>query len=561
MDEPGSKCAPEAVRSQLDRILDSADFDATERNRRFLRYIVEETLAGQRERIKAYNIALSVFGRDESFDPQMDAIVRIEARRLRRSLERYYLTAGKTDRIRIDIPKGAYAPVFCDRPGEPSHDAAVPLRARAPKATDLDRRNRPSILVAPFEEEGDLSAFPGLARGFVRKLIIALTRFDNLYIFGPETSHAHDSPIDVPKLCADLDADYMLTGGIVLSAGHFEVETLLIHVRTGRTVWAENIDRTLNPAEIFNIRNAIANSIAATLAQTYGVIHYCAASDSDGRAPASMASFACVLRFHDYMRNYNREQHEQVRACLERTIINEPDYAEAHACLSQVYSNAYRFGFGPEPTPIDPCERALELACRAVELAPRSSTCHHALALAYWFKRDVAASLRAYETGLALNPNNTAIMADLGLRLALLGNWERAAQLLEDSYARNPGQPGSFRVGLALCHYVHGRYAASLSEARRVRAPDVAYGTVLEAMALAQLGRNDEARLAVDRLLAIDPAFGAHVWADLERRNLRRDLIQMVVEGLRMAGLRCNDRRDTDRPMTEASRVADARQL
>ncbi len=553
---PDCECAPEAVRTELERIIDSADFDATERNRRFLRYIVEETLAGRRERIKAYNIALSVFGRGDSFDPQMDAIVRIEARRLRRSLERYYLTAGKTDPIRIDIPKGAYAPVFCDGPGEPAHDAAVPLGARAPGATGLDRRNRPSILVAPFEQEGDLSAFPGLARGFVRKLIIALTRFENLYVFGVETSHAHDSRVDVPKLCADLDADYVLTGGIVLSAGHFEVETLLIHARTGRAIWAENIDRVLNPAEIFNVRNEVANSIAGTLAQTYGVIHISVASDSDGNAPASIASLACVLRFHDYMRDYNRDRHEQVRDCLERAIINDPDYAEAHACLSQVYSNAYRFGFGPNLAPLDPRERALELASRAVDLAPRSSSCHHALALAYWFKRDVAASLRAYETGLALNPNDTVIMADLGLRCALLGDWKRAVQLLEESYARNPGQPGSFRVGLAFYHYVHGRYAASLSEARRARAPHVAYGMVLEAMALAQLGRNDEARLAVDRLLAIDPKFGAHVWADLKRRNVRPDFIQMVIEGLSMAGLRCTDSECTERPMIGVSQVA-----
>jgi hypothetical protein len=121
MDDPRGDCAPEAVRTELERIIGSADFDATRRNRRFLRYIVEESLAGRSERLKAYNIALSVFERDERFDPQMDAIVRIEARRLRRSLERYYLTTGNADPIRIEIPKGGYAPVFRSAPAEPAH--------------------------------------------------------------------------------------------------------------------------------------------------------------------------------------------------------------------------------------------------------------------------------------------------------------------------------------------------------------------------------------------------------------------------------------------------------
>ena len=89
---------PDEIRLALERVLASADFDASERNRRFLRHVIEETLAGRAERIKAYNIATTVFGRDDRFDPQLDSIVRIEAGRLRRSLERYYLTSGRRRR-------------------------------------------------------------------------------------------------------------------------------------------------------------------------------------------------------------------------------------------------------------------------------------------------------------------------------------------------------------------------------------------------------------------------------------------------------------------------------
>ena len=82
------------VRAQLERMIASDDFTATSRNRRFLEFVVDETLAGRRELIKAYTIATSVFGRGADFDPQFDSIVRIEAGRLRRALEHYYLTGG-----------------------------------------------------------------------------------------------------------------------------------------------------------------------------------------------------------------------------------------------------------------------------------------------------------------------------------------------------------------------------------------------------------------------------------------------------------------------------------
>ena len=105
---------PEAIRTQLGSILASPEFQLPERGRAFLRYIVEESLAGRAKRIKAYSIAIEVFGRDEGITPD-DPVVRIEAARLRRALERYYLVAGQSDPIRIDIPKGSYVPVFASR--------------------------------------------------------------------------------------------------------------------------------------------------------------------------------------------------------------------------------------------------------------------------------------------------------------------------------------------------------------------------------------------------------------------------------------------------------------
>jgi len=103
--EPRSGLSITAIRAQLARILASPEFEATDRMRDFLRFVVEEKLAGRAQSLNAYTIAIAVFDRDEEFNGTNDPIVRIQAGRLRRALERYYLTAGAQDPVRITVRK------------------------------------------------------------------------------------------------------------------------------------------------------------------------------------------------------------------------------------------------------------------------------------------------------------------------------------------------------------------------------------------------------------------------------------------------------------------------
>lgn len=126
--------APEAdapsvddIKQALTELLESADFAASPRNRKFLAHIVERTLNG--EKTSAYEVATKIFGRPETFD-HLDPIVRIEASKLRRDLEVYYLKSGKDDRVRISLPKGRYRATF-ERNGHsgPTAGAKAVLRA------------------------------------------------------------------------------------------------------------------------------------------------------------------------------------------------------------------------------------------------------------------------------------------------------------------------------------------------------------------------------------------------------------------------------------------------
>jgi len=104
--------AIDEVRAALERIAGSEAFRACPQLVAFLRYVIEATLRGGQDRIKGYTIAVEALGRGDDFDPQDDPIVRVEAMRLRRALQRYYANGGSDDVLRIELPLGSYVPVF-----------------------------------------------------------------------------------------------------------------------------------------------------------------------------------------------------------------------------------------------------------------------------------------------------------------------------------------------------------------------------------------------------------------------------------------------------------------
>ena len=118
MKDKYTKASPsfqKAISHQLELIFAGPDFDATPQQSTFLKFVVNQTLAGKGPEINDYTVATEVFGRGRNYDPNIDPIVSIQADLLRRALERYYLNAGKNSPIRIDISKDTYVPVFKKR--------------------------------------------------------------------------------------------------------------------------------------------------------------------------------------------------------------------------------------------------------------------------------------------------------------------------------------------------------------------------------------------------------------------------------------------------------------
>ena len=396
-----------AVCEQLQKILDSPSFEASERRKRFLRYVVEEMLAGRADRLKGYSIAIEVFDRDDSFDPQTDPVVRLEARRLRRALEHYYLTAGRDDPIGIEIPKGGYAPV-CEMRKHPSLDApapaANPLRrcrrlqrpatrghagigSRPPSspfrfwgvlgwlgtdllvsrlrsdgsqdaATALPRG--PKIAVLPFL---NLSGDPGqayFAEGVTDQIVTDLARFKALFVLSTESTAKYQEQLADPKhLKRELGVDYVVDGSVRRERDKVRLSTRLVDAKSGQIIWSETYRDALVPSNVFAIQEDVSQQVSAIVASNYGMIADADLTGAQRRPPKSFAAYDCVLRYYHYQRSFDPQEHAKVRACLERAVELDPDYADAWAVLANIYAQEHRFGYNPRPELYDSRERSL----------------------------------------------------------------------------------------------------------------------------------------------------------------------------------------------------------
>lgn len=530
-----SAVSDEAVRRELGRILSSPDFEVSERNRRFLSHVVEETLAGRADRIKAYSIAVGVFGRRDDFDPLQDSIVRIEAARLRRGLEHYYLKHGDAAGLRLSIPKGTYVPSF--RVGGEDGDAPA-HHAWVPTSRSLHELE-PRLTVENFQQEGRHDDCPNIGRTLTRNLISALTKFSEIFVYGPDTMDGQAETEGHSGRATARIVDYRLLGAVTITSDTLHAEILMQRSSDGRFIWAQNIERRLEcdrePSRVAGLCAQIAAHTAQAIALRDGILDT-EARDAGADAPKHFAGYQKLRDFHDYWRSLDPALFEPLRRDLESAIASDPQFAAAHACLSILYSNAARFGYDPGAGCDAPLDRALELARTAIHLAPTSSRAYHARAVAEWFLGMPQQSLDTLQSARSLNPNDPELVAELGLRCAMRMDWETGVPLIEEAYRHNPLQPGHYRTGLFLYHFAQGRPARALREIRAAGAPQIAHVHLAAAAALSELGRMDEARQSLDLSERLSPELRLRMNRDLAFRQLHPALSQMIETAVRRIG-------------------------
>ena len=330
------------IRRQFKRILASPAFRASDAQRALLEFVVKKTLAGESKEIKGYTVATRVFGRRQDFDQATDPIVSIQANKLRRALEHYYLTAGIKDPVRIEIPKGSYVPVFSERIGDhfPSAQSGSEYEVTRSKGA------WPAVVIRPFQ---NLTGDPNLdyiAIGLATELATEVTRFQDIQvlILGPE---------DRGRPEADIGARFAIDGSIRKDSAGIKVDIQLIDLATRTQIWADTDESEFKAERVIAFQEEVARVIAAKMCAEFGVISRAMSNESKNIPPSDLTTYEAILRYYAFGADYSEATFFEALEALRLATAKEPEKGIVWSMLARLYATNYGLELYDADTPLD----------------------------------------------------------------------------------------------------------------------------------------------------------------------------------------------------------------
>jgi adenylate cyclase len=236
---------------------------------------------------------------------------------------------------------------------------------------------------------------------------------------------------------------------------------------------------------------------------------------------------------------YNRQSFVEAEALFRRTLSEDPEYPQATAMLAITLCNAAYLGWASEAEAN--YAEAYELAQRAVDLDPRSSTAHFALGLVCMWTRQAERALAALHNAIELNPSYAAGHVVLGQLHLYRGDARQAIMLAERGIGLSPRDPRLFiwLPALSGAYYHLRQYDKAIKPGLRSWTLNRNWpaGLRYATAAQGQLGRAAEAEMAVRDLESLNQTLEL-IASNLHRLYLDPAAVDHVIDGLRKAGLK-----------------------
>jgi Tfp pilus assembly protein PilF len=487
--------ADEAVRYELEQLLASPSLRDSEHLKRFLRYIVDHTLAGEGDRLKEYRVGLDVFDRDASFDPKIDPVVRVTARRLRAKLKEHYEDGGLGATVRIEVPKGGYAARFIQatKPeGDPERISVNPHRRRrslapvavfvvvtvivvaalivgglyyrsheqATRLTDKD-----TIVLADFANNTGDPVFDDTLK---TALVISLQQSPFLNVLSDsqvtKTLQQMTRPAgtkltaDVTReLCQRAGSKAYIAGAIASLGSDYVMSLKAVNCQSGDTLAQEQVTAA-SEEKVLDALGKTASRLRGRLGESLATVQRFDVPLEDATTPSLAALKAYSLgRKADNQKGHSGLPYDQ------RAIELDPSFAAAYEAVGTDYSNLGEPG------------RASEYLTKAFQLRDHTSEWER-LKIAGDYYMDVTGELdkaaRTYQEQITSYPLRSAAYNNLGIVYALQGQYEKAAEVTHQNIRLIPVRAGSYgnlaNDALALQHFDQARQIIHEAQARKM---------------------------------------------------------------------------------------------
>ncbi|MDU8945590.1 winged helix-turn-helix domain-containing tetratricopeptide repeat protein [Ovoidimarina sediminis] len=392
----------------------------------------------------------------------------------------------------------------------------------------------PSIAVLPFAVMGDSPDLAFFADGIAEDILNALSRFHELSVIARNSSFAfRGQAVSAREIAATLGVKYILEGSVRQVGHRIRVAVQLIDAGADRTIWSDRYDGELT--DIFEVQDEItAKAVTAIAPQT----QYHEMSSAFRKDIARLSDWERVMRARWHMDKFSRDDTDTALAILEQVIETAPDLALAHS--TKAFCHYHKMLNAWCADPIEEIRAAEAAARRAATLDAYDAGAIAVLGLAAMFGGRHDECFDRLEAALAINPNLASAYGFKATAHGCKGEYDATLAAFDRAMALSPADPTRtlWMSGKGIALILARKFEAAIDNTDRMLQVDPDYGPALRqrVSALAHLGRMDEARVALDQLLARMP----HL--TIERLEKMIPIVpdanqQLWLEGLRMAGL------------------------
>ncbi|RWF00489.1 hypothetical protein [Mesorhizobium sp.] len=582
--------AAPAVRETLERLLASETFGRSERARKLLRYLVEREQAGEAHKLKGFSIAMDVFGKDGDFDPSTDAVVRVQAGRLRELLQHYFANEGVAEPIRIAIPRGGYVPSYelnaIRLPAEPAPKEHTEAAATLSGSLEEPRMAAPAVLLmSPVVREPAPSLlrhlqFFWLAIALVIAMlgVLILRQGSGALLAGSDAAPTIENAVatgsiapwapietlplvyiavktnsaEAARVAASLraglsgfdtvnfigrDADGPpdpVTDAISFvfdvlpgpTAGDVTLE--LQSVATGRVLLSRNL--TAADSTPSTVEDSVAGILSSAVPASGTIYNYIEQSG------LQTGLTECLLLNDKYYLDQGAKTHEAAYRCLENLINRDAKSSLVYSELATLHLEAatdhYAYPAGAT------IEQAMSLARRAVQMGPTSPYAHRAYGYLNSRLGNSEESIRWMHKAYELNPYDLSMAAAYAYGLIFAGRYREGTPILAHAAETSSAHPTWWDYGLFVGQFMAGdmNKAALASDALQAT-PTKSHYLAARLIGAKATGRNQLANELADEMTVKFPKFTADPRATFVERRYPADLIDRLVEALRAAGL------------------------
>jgi adenylate cyclase len=390
-------------------------------------------------------------------------------------------------------------------PAQAKPATAQPAPEEKPKAR-LTLPEKPSIAVLPFQNMSGDSEQEYFADGTVEDIITGLSRIKWLFVIARNSSFVYKGKaVDIRQVGQELGVRYVLEGGVRKGGNRLRITAQLIEAETGAHLWAERYDRPLD--DIFALQDEITLSVVGAIEPS---LRSAEIDRVKRKRPDNLDAYDLVLRALPHAYAAMPEEAAKALPLLDRALVLEPDYAGAHGFLAWCHEALFmRGGFSNENR-----DAAIRHARAAIANGRDDAT---ALALGAFVismvEHDRVAALQAFDRALAISPSSSFTLFFGAVAAAWAGAAERAIDWAERALRVSPFDRLCYLAhgAIAIGQFQFGGYEKAADAARLAvqSLPSFSVVHALLAAPLAKLGRVEEAKVVVSRVLALEPSFSA----------------------------------------------------